>query len=118
MRRIVVAGLAALCTTLAADQAVSQTMLGPEPTISWQVKSRFRLFRYEADFLKHVDADRGDGLVAAERRLAQAPTVTAGAHDAQQPLPRPERTHGRSLRPATARRKTTWRPSTTAWAWW
>jgi hypothetical protein len=72
MRRMVVAGLAALCTTLVADQAVSQAVLGPEPTISWQVKSRFRLFRYEADFLKHVDADRGDGLVAAEQRLAQA----------------------------------------------
>ena len=37
MRRIVVAGLAALCVTLAADQAVSQSTLGPEPTISWQV---------------------------------------------------------------------------------
>src|SRR5262249_61171741 len=72
MRRIVVAGLAALCTTLVADHALSQTTFGPEPTISWEVKSRFRLFRYEADFLKQVDADRGDGLVAAEQRLAQA----------------------------------------------
>jgi hypothetical protein len=34
--------------------------------ISWEVKSRFRLFRNEADFLRHVAADRGDGVLAAE----------------------------------------------------
>ena len=39
--------------------------------ISWEVKSRFRLFRNEADFLRHVAADRGDGVLAAEDRLAR-----------------------------------------------
>jgi hypothetical protein len=38
--------------------------------ITWEVKNRFRLFRYEQDFLRHVAADRGDGILAAERRLA------------------------------------------------
>jgi lysophospholipase L1-like esterase len=41
------------------------------PQISWEVKSRFRLFRNEADFLRHVAADRGDGVLAAEDRLAR-----------------------------------------------
>jgi hypothetical protein len=41
------------------------------PQIAWEVKSRFRLFRHEADFLRHVAADRGDGVLAAEDRLAR-----------------------------------------------
>ncbi len=41
-----------------------------ELQIAWEVKSRFRLFRYERDFARHVAADRGDGILAAERRLA------------------------------------------------
>jgi lysophospholipase L1-like esterase len=54
-------------------QAVSpQVAITSDLTVSWEVKSRFRLFRYESDFLKHVDADRGDGLLAAEQRLARA----------------------------------------------
>jgi hypothetical protein len=40
--------------------------------IAWEVKNRFRLFRNEADFQRHVAAERGDGVLAAERRLAQA----------------------------------------------
>jgi hypothetical protein len=38
--------------------------------VKWEVKNRFRLFRNETDFLRHVDANRGDGILAAERRLA------------------------------------------------
>ena len=71
MRRILVAGLAALFTAVAADRACSQTSFTPDLAISWQVKNRFRLFRYESDFLKHVDAERGDGVLAAEQRLAR-----------------------------------------------
>src|ERR1700692_147674 len=37
--------------------------------IAWEVKNRFRLFRNEADFLRQVAASRGDGVLAAERRL-------------------------------------------------
>jgi hypothetical protein len=39
--------------------------------IEWEVKNRFRLFRSEADFQRHVAVDRGDGLLAAEDRLAR-----------------------------------------------
>jgi lysophospholipase L1-like esterase len=39
--------------------------------IDWQVKNRFRLFRNEDDFRKHADAHQGDGVLAAERRLAE-----------------------------------------------
>jgi len=71
MRRFVAAGFAALLVVLA-DGASAQAPTTPDPTVSWEVKNRFRLFRYESDFLKHVDADRGDGIVAAEQRLARA----------------------------------------------
>jgi hypothetical protein len=40
--------------------------------IVWEVKNRFRLFRNEADFLRQVAASRGDGILAAERRLELA----------------------------------------------
>jgi len=41
------------------------------PRIQWEVKNRFRLFRNEADFQRHVAAHRGEGVLAAERRLAR-----------------------------------------------
>jgi hypothetical protein len=37
--------------------------------IVWEVKNRFRLFRSEADFQRMAAASRGDGVLAAERRL-------------------------------------------------
>jgi lysophospholipase L1-like esterase len=40
--------------------------------IDWEVKNRFRLFREEKDFQHHVAAYRGDGVLAAEARLANA----------------------------------------------
>src|SRR6267142_3983507 len=39
------------------------------PRIEWEVKHRFRLFRSEADFQRHVAATRNDGVLGAERRL-------------------------------------------------
>src|SRR5215813_14813416 len=72
MRRIVVALGAALLATLAVDRAPAQVGFTSELAVSWEVKNRFRLFRYESDFLKHVDADRGEGVLAAEQRLARA----------------------------------------------
>lgn len=47
----------------------AQPGAGGAPRIEWEVKNRFRLFRSEADFQRHVDAARG-GVLAAERRLA------------------------------------------------
>lgn len=37
--------------------------------IVWEVKNRFRLFRKDADFKRQEAASRGDGILAAERRL-------------------------------------------------
>jgi hypothetical protein len=42
---------------------------GDAPRIDWEVKNRFRLFRNERDFQRHVAAYRADGVLAAERRL-------------------------------------------------
>ncbi|MCC6888537.1 MAG: hypothetical protein IT536_08395 [Hyphomicrobiales bacterium] len=40
------------------------------PRIEWEVKNRFRLFRNEADFQRHVASWRNDGVLGSERRLA------------------------------------------------
>lgn len=71
MRRIVLAALTALFA-MAADHGLAQVGFTADLAISWEVKNRFRLFRYESDFLKHVDAGRGDGILAAEQRLARS----------------------------------------------
>jgi hypothetical protein len=42
---------------------------GDAPRIEWEVKNRFRLFRSERDFQRHVASYRADGVLAAERRL-------------------------------------------------
>jgi len=52
------------------NSARAEPAAADAPRIEWEVKSRFRLFRSEADFQRHVDAMRGDGVLAAERRLA------------------------------------------------
>jgi lysophospholipase L1-like esterase len=49
--------------------------------IEWEVKNRFRLFKNEADFQRHVAASRGDGVLAAEQRLAAASEGHGWARD-------------------------------------
>jgi hypothetical protein len=49
--------------------------------IEWEVKNRFRLFRHEADFQRHVAAARDDGVLAAERRLARETDGRGWARD-------------------------------------
>jgi hypothetical protein len=49
--------------------------------IEWEVKNRFRLFRSEADFRRHAAATRGDGVLAAEQRLARATDGRGWARD-------------------------------------
>ena len=49
--------------------------------IDWEVKNRFRLFSNEADFQRHVAASRGDGVLAAEQRLARASDGRGWARD-------------------------------------
>jgi hypothetical protein len=53
------------------DAAFAQLAGTGDFHIVWEVKNRFRLFRHEADFLRMVAASRGDGVLAAERRLAR-----------------------------------------------
>jgi len=49
--------------------------------IEWEVKNRFRLFRSEADFERHVAAYRSDGVLGAERRLARESDGRGWARD-------------------------------------
>src|SRR4051795_4908450 len=44
--------------------------ISPDLHIVWEVKSRFRLFRREADFLKHVAAQSIKSVLAAEQIMA------------------------------------------------
>src|SRR5205809_1271904 len=51
------------------------------PRIEWEIKNRFRLFRNEADFQRHVEATRSDGVLAAGRRLAKESDGRGWARD-------------------------------------
>jgi hypothetical protein len=55
-----------------AGDPTPQTTPQSAPHIVWEVKSRFRLFRNERDFERQLAAHRGDGVLAAEERLARA----------------------------------------------
>jgi hypothetical protein len=72
------------------------------PRIEWEVKSRFRLFRSEADFQRHVEAMRGDGVLAAERRLA---SETDGRHVRSWQHQACLNPRGQAPRPASHRRR-------------
>ena len=65
---------APLRPTITVSPVAPITRTSPEaaseaPRIEWEVKNRFRLFRSERDFQRHVAAYRSDGVLAAERRL-------------------------------------------------
>ena len=87
MRRlfIVLACLLAASVERAAAQTQIQPPISPVPSgplqilpptlstdlrITWEVKNRFRLFRKEADFLKHVAALSAKSVLAAEQIMA------------------------------------------------
>src|SRR5438046_10687320 len=53
------------------DAAFAQLAGTGDFRIVWELKNRFRLFRREADFLRMAAASRGDGVLAAERRLGR-----------------------------------------------
>jgi lysophospholipase L1-like esterase len=89
MRPPILAALAALLIVLPslAEPAVAQTGVQSEESgirIEWEVKNRFRLFRREADFQRHVRAARAGGILAAEHQLESA---TGGRGWAQAILP-------------------------------
>jgi hypothetical protein len=52
-----------------------------KPRIEWEVKNRFRLFRSEADFQRHVASWRNDGVLGSEQRLAVASDGRGWARD-------------------------------------
>jgi hypothetical protein len=54
---------------LPGDAAFAQLAGTGDFHIQWEVKNRFRLFKNEADFQRLVAENRGDGILAQERRL-------------------------------------------------
>jgi hypothetical protein len=69
-------------TSAAAPQTVPAASFAPGVLrIDWEVKNRFRLFRRESDFARHIAADRGDGVLAAEDRLERATDGRGWASD-------------------------------------
>ena len=63
------------------DVARAESKTAGPPRIEWEVKNRFRLFRSEADFERHVEAMRHGGVLAAERRLAKESDGRGWARD-------------------------------------
>jgi hypothetical protein len=49
--------------------------------ITWEVANRFRLFRDERDFRRHVEAESGRGVLEAEQDLAEASEGRGWARD-------------------------------------
>jgi hypothetical protein len=76
MRRLLIVSLFMFAPSLAAAQAPSAPLQIQPPTISqdlkivWEVKNRFRLFRREADFRRHLAAQSLKTVLAAEQQLA------------------------------------------------
>lgn len=70
-----------LVSALPHSDAFAQPSREGELRIEWEVKNRFRLFRNEADFQRHVAAHRDDGILAAEARLARESDGRGWARD-------------------------------------
>jgi lysophospholipase L1-like esterase len=51
---------------------IPQTVTDGSMQISWEVRSRFRLFREERDFLQHAESMRAGSVLAAEQKLGEA----------------------------------------------
>ena len=81
MRKFLALGLTALLLASWGGSVARAQPRSGGPRIEWEVKSRFRLFRSEADFQRHVAADRGDGLLAAEDRLERESDGRGWARD-------------------------------------
>ncbi len=72
MRHLFDLGLIALLLWASCPQSAQAQPRGEGVLrIDWEVKNRFRLFRNEADFRRHLAASRGDGVLEVERRLAR-----------------------------------------------
>jgi hypothetical protein len=74
--------LAVLLTSpIPVSPALAQPAAAAKPRIEWEVKNRFRLFRNESDFQRHVASWRNDGVLASEQRLAVASDGRGWARD-------------------------------------
>jgi hypothetical protein len=81
MRPAILAALTALLIGTGLDLAPAQSGGGDEMQIDWEVKNRFRLFRRDADFQRHIVANRAGSQLAAERLLSQATDGRGWAKD-------------------------------------
>src|SRR5262249_47748469 len=82
MRHSPIVGLIALLVaTWIGPAAHAQPRTDGALRIEWEVKSRFRLFRNEADFRRQVAAARYDGVLGAEQRLARETDGRGWARD-------------------------------------
>ena len=78
---VLLLGLAAIVLSAPGNAVRAEPRGGGTARIEWEVKNRFRLFRNEADFQRHVAAGRGVGVLAAERRLARETDGRGWARD-------------------------------------
>ena len=82
MRHLGIAGFATvLLWAWYGQPAHAELKGGSALQIEWEVKHRFRLFRKEADFQRHVAAAHGEGVLAAERHLARETDGRGWARD-------------------------------------
>jgi hypothetical protein len=70
-----------LCSLGAAPAARAELAGSGAPHIEWEVKNRFRLFRSESDFERHLAAAGTGSVLAAEQRLARASDGRGWARD-------------------------------------
>ena len=82
MRHFCVLGLIAIAFSISCGAAAHAQPRGAGTAhIEWEVKNRFRLFRSEADFQRHVAATRNDSVLAAAQRLARETDGRGWARD-------------------------------------
>ena len=82
MRVIALAALAALLLSAVPQRAAAQPAADGELRVVWEVKNRFRLFRNDADFQRHIAAHRtGNSVLAAEQHFARATDGRGWARD-------------------------------------
>jgi hypothetical protein len=76
--------LALLClhaTPVRAQLQILPNEIATDVTVSWEVKNRFRLFRDEKDFNRHLAAESGRSILAAEQTFAQETDGRGWARD-------------------------------------
>jgi hypothetical protein len=84
VRRLASILLALVCLGAAPARAQLQILpaeTATDVTVSWEVKNRFRLFRDEKDFNRHLAAESGRSILAAEQTFAQETEGRGWARD-------------------------------------